>query len=389
MGNELISSYRKKGVYFVKHFSWVLSKKYRQFNSNSIVKFIKKSFVFNLFKATAIIMLMLFLIFLVKPKNAYIYAELEKSELSSLEYQAEEVMIRDITSNYAIISSREKITVDLNGLTINDIEYSACDELVVIPNEDGRVQMEFSGVIDRVWFQDAYKISEQYLSVNSKSSSYNFIGEQHIKITNGTAYTITNSGEKKEIDCTKDLILIDTGFKNSINECQSHIDEITNDDGSIKKGHETDYETYTCDLDRYNNEFVYPVIIYSSSMDKGEFKQLEHLLYYGTIKSENTSFFKMVADGTADMSYTPTSEKYILNRQEICLNSSDSMLNISYDVDNNSANVSGYVNDATLSRMSLFPNFSNWYFSNMYMIPLTLISSVLTALSMMNSFKKR
>ncbi len=375
----------------MRHFRWVLCKKYKEFSSNSIVKIIKESFMFNLFKALIIIMLMLLSIFLVKPKNAYIFAELEKSELSSLEYQAEELEISDISSNYVSISSFEKIIIDLDGLSINGIDYLEGDCLVIFPEEHMPGYMNFTGAIDRVYFYDVYSNSNQYKIIYSGSSTYQFIGEQHIKIDYGTAYLIKKSGEKKEIDSTKDLILIDTSIKDIINEHQGLIDEITNDDGSIKKEHETEYQNYTHIIDRFNNNEAYSVQIYIESSDKdSDIKKLEHgFIDFGTIESKHTNFCKVVANGMVDISYTPTSEEYILKRQEICMNSLDSSLNISYDVDNNSIYISGYVNDATLSQMSLFPNFLNWYFSNMYMVPLTLISSVFTALSMMNSLKKR
>lgn len=95
-----------------------------------------------------------------------------------------------------------------------------------------------------------------------------------------------------------------------------------------------------------------------------------------------------MASGKLTISYTPNAEEYVLKKQELYLFSDDSSLNISYNIENGTAFVSGYVNDATLSQMNLFPNFWNWYFSNIYMAPLTLISTVFTALSMMNASKK-
>lgn len=126
------------------------------------------------------------------------------------------------------------------------------------------------------------------------------------------------------------------------------------------------------------------------SSEKDSDIKLEHgFIDFGTIESKHTNSCKVVANGVVDISYTPNSDEYILKKQEIYLNSSNALLNISYNTGNNLVFISGYVNDATLSQMSLFPNFWNWYFSNMYMVPLTLISSVFTALSMMNALKKR
>jgi hypothetical protein len=374
----------------MKHFIWILCKKYKEFSSNSIVKAVKESFIFNLFKALIIIMLMLLLVFCVKPKKAYIYAELEKSELSSLEYQAEELVIGDINSNYVSISSWEKIILDLEGLTINGIDCLEGDCLVIYPFEHMPGYMSFSGVIDQVYLYDVNSNSNQYKIIYSGSSTYRFIGEQHIKIDYGTAYLIKENGEKIEIDNTKDIVLIDTLIKDIINEHQRLADEITNDDGSIKKEHETEYQNYTHIIDTFNNNEAYSVQIYMDSSEKDSDIKLEHgFIDFGTIESKHTNSCKVVANGVVDISYTPNSDEYILKKQEIYLNSSNALLNISYNTGNNLVFISGYVNDATLSQMSLFPNFWNWYFSNMYMVPLTLISSVFTALSMMNALKKR
>lgn len=372
----------------MKHFRWVLCKKYKEFNNHYIVKSIKNSFIFNLFKALIIIMLMLLLIFFVKPKEAYVYAELEKAKLSSFEYEAEELEVSDIASNYASIDSQKKIIVDLEGLSINNIDYLEGDCLVIYPEKNMPAYMSFRGTIERVYFYNVKSNSNQYKIIYSGSSTYRFIGEQHLKIEYGTAYIIKKSGEKKEIDCTKDLILIDTSFKNIINEQKRFIDEITNDDGSIKNEHETEYQNYTHIIDKFKNDEAYSVQIYTESPDQ-DFDLQHEFIDFGTIESKYTNLCKVVANGIVNISYTPTAEEYILKRQEICLNSTNSLLNISYDVKNNIVFISGYVNDAVLSKMSLFPDFWNWYFSNIYMVPLTLISSVFTALSMMNSLRKR
>lgn len=371
----------------MKHFKWVLCKKYKEFYDNPIVKIIKKSFVFNLFKALAIIMFMILLIFLVKPKKAYIYAELDKAELSSFEYKAEELNVSDIASNYVSINSQKKMVVDLEGLSINNIDYLEGDCLVIYPEKDMPGYMSFAGNIERVYFYNVKSNSNQYKFIYSGSSIYRFIGEQHLKIRYGTAYIIKKSGEKKEVDCTKDLILMDSSFKDIIKEYKRFIDEITNNDGKIKKGQESNYQNYTHIIDKFNNDEVYSVQIYTDSIDN-DF-DLEHgFIDFGNIESECTNLCKVIANGTVDISYTPTAEEYILKRQELCLDSVDSQLNIFYDVKNNLVFISGYVNDAVLSQMSLFPDFWNWYFSNIYMAPLTLISAVFTALSMMNALRK-
>lgn len=106
------------------------------------------------------------------------------------------------------------------------------------------------------------------------------------------------------------------------------------------------------------------------------------------LTSETVSFCNVTATGDLTISYTPSSEEYKLKSQEVCLSSDKAMLTISYDIENNTAIILGYTDAATLSKMSLFPNFWTWYFSNIYMAPLTLISAVFSAVSMMTSSRK-
>ena len=58
------------------------------------------------------------------------------------------------------------------------------------------------------------------------------------------------------------------------------------------------------------------------------------------------------------------------------LNSKDAALSMVYDIKTGKISLRGYIDEAELSRINLLPNFWNWYFSNVYMAPLTLISAV-------------
>ena len=179
----------------------MLCKKYREFNNNSIVRTIKESFVYNLLKALIVIMMMIFLIFQVKPNKAYIYAELEQIEVSSLDYQAEVLSVGEISHSYTEISSMDKILIDLNGLSINDIDYSDGEYLEICPIDSPSSFIDFFGTIDKAYFYDANSNVNQYHTIYSNSSSYRFIGEQHLKIDYGTTYVVnTNNGERKELD---------------------------------------------------------------------------------------------------------------------------------------------------------------------------------------------
>lgn len=376
---------------FMGHFKWMLCKKYKEFNSNSIVRIIKESFVYNLLKALIVIMMMIFLIFQVKPNKAYIYAELEQIEVSSLDYQAEVLSVGEISHSYTEISSMDKILIDLNGLSINDIDYSDGEYLEICPIGSPSSFVNFCGMIDKAYFYNVNSNINQYRIIYSNSSSYYFIGEQHLKIDYGTTYVVnTNSGERKKLDYNENLVLMNTSCKNIINEYKKLIDDITEDAGSISEEHENEYLNYTHIIHKFSNEEAYSVRVYTESADSESIDgRLEtDFVDFNSIYSGQIVSCKVMASGKLAISYTPSAEEYVLKKQELYLRSDDSSLNISYDIKNGTAFISGYVNEATLSQMNLFPNFWSWYFSNIYMAPLTLISTVFAAVSMMNASKR-
>lgn len=375
----------------MEHLKWRLCKRYKKFNNNTIVRAIKESFIYNLFKSLIVIMLMVLLIFQVKPKKAYIYAELEQIEIDSLDYHSEVLEIGDIPRNYISISSRDKIVIDLNGLSINDTDYADGEYLEISSAGSASSFIDFSGSISKAYFYDAASNVNRHSIIYSNSSSCRFIGEQHLEIDCGTAYIVNdNSGEKKELDCTESLVLTSTSHRNIINEYKELVADITEADGSIGEEHENEYQNYIRIIERYSNEVEYSVRIYTEPADSESVdSQLEACFVdFNSINSEQAASCKVIASGKLTVSYTPTAEEYVLKQQELYLFSEDSSLNISYDIENDTAFISGYVDDATLSEMDLFPNFWNWYFSNIYMAPLTLISTVFSAVSMMNASKK-
>lgn len=66
-----------------------------------------------------------------------------------------------------------------------------------------------------------------------------------------------------------------------------------------------------------------------------------------------------------------------LQYQEVELKSPKNTLGMNYDLRTGHLLFYGYVDEATLARMSLFPDFWNWFFSNGYMAPVTLLSTVI------------
>lgn len=380
----------------MEHFKWLLIKKYKEFNGNIVVKSLKKSFIFNLFKASIIIFLLILLLFQVKPQKAYIYAEVEQEQIneyslyneSYFSYKAKTFQVNDILGDYISIWSEDKIVIELNGLSINDVDYSIGECLVIDPIDKKNSYIEFFGAKDSALFNDAISLS--YTNMYSKYSSYTFVGEQYLSIGSGTAYILDTNGDKKELDNTEKLVLMNSNSKDLIGLFQENIDNITENDGSISDEHKDDYMDFTQIIDRERNKH-YTIHVYAEPIGL-ESKNAELSTIYKGCK--NITLMHVVScivrgNGKLTISYTPTPEEYSLKKQDLFLLSENSSLTLSVDVETGKVSIWGYADKAMLSQMSLFPSFGNWYFSNIYMAPLTLISTVFAAVSMMNASKKK
>lgn len=385
----------------MEHFKWLLIKKYKEFNENIVVKSLKKSFIFNLFKASIIIFLLILLLFQVKPQKAYIYAEVEQEQINEYSlynesyfwYNAKTFEVNDISGDYISIWSADKIVIELNGLSINDVDYSVGECLVIDPIDKknsyiGSSYIEFLGAKDSAFFNDATSLS--YNAMDSKYSSYTFVGEQYLSIGSGTAYILDTNGDKKELDNTEKLVLMNSHSKDLIDLFQESIDNITENDGSISDEHKDDYMDFNQIIDRERNKH-YTIHVYAEPIGL-ESKNAELSTSYKGCK--NITLIQVVScivrgNGKLTISYTPTPEEYSLKKQDLFLLSENSSLTLSVDVETGKVSIWGYADKAMLSQMSLFPSLWNWYFSNIYMAPLTLISTVFAAVSMMNASKKK
>ncbi len=372
------------------YFKWKLLNRYQNFCNDPLVRMIRESFLYNLCKAMILILLTTFVLFRVTPNKAYIYAELEQVELASLDYQAQVLTVDDILSSYLSITSFDKIIIALDGLSMNSLDFSNGDYLEITPIGRMPSELQFFGAKDDIYFYDAYSNVNQYKILYSDSASCRFIGEQHVKILYATAYIVEgDSGERTLLDTSEELVLINSMTKDIISKHQELIEEITENDGSIRAGYESQYQNYLHTIDRFCNEEAYSVRIATKSDDpEAKNMRLDAYVDYNSIRSECITSCTVTASGILRFSYLPLAEEYVLKKQELYLSSDDSSLNLSYDINSGTAYITGYVTDAQLSQMDLFPNFWNWYFSNIYLAPLTLISTVLTTISMINKSKK-
>ena len=89
--------------------------------------------------------------------------------------------------------------------------------------------------------------------------------------------------------------------------------------------------------------------------------------------------------------YTPTAKTYELRNQRLNLHSNEKDIEavIVFDKDLWDIQMDGMVNEATISGMNLFPSFLGWFRDNIYLAPVTLISTVFGGVAMMWNRKKK
>jgi len=100
------------------------------------------------------------------------------------------------------------------------------------------------------------------------------------------------------------------------------------------------------------------------------------------IRVSNIKEFTYRADGTLLFSYSPTPVQYDLNNQIVSLHSKNQLsahIQVHYDendVFSIETSINAIVSEASISGVSLFPNFFSWYRENVYLVPITLISTI-------------
>ena len=114
----------------------------------------------------------------------------------------------------------------------------------------------------------------------------------------------------------------------------------------------------------------------------------------GKLLASGIKHFDSNVTGKLVISYTPTSQEYDLYKQELILDNNTDFenLELKYNVKHNSDDdfyesegvLYGFVTDGEFSKMSLFPSFITWFYSNAYMTPTAIIAIVLTAVGILN-----
>lgn len=235
-------------------------------------------------------------------------------------------------------------------------------------------------------------------------NSYNILVKPYDK-TLGTIFVIMKNGKMQEVEITsfsneksQQVCINYTDDESSINYISGfqmvyHDDIYLTFSGSdaylIKEGVEN-IPIYSCIIKCSNK---YDAILSISSNVK-----LNLMDYLGQVIETQAyldlwgigSIYSKVS-GDLYFSYTPTSTRYHLNYQTIHLGSSENNLEANVLLENGLQElaINGMVDKATISNMNLFPTFLGWYKDNIYLAPLTLLTTIFGGVTLMINNKKK
>lgn len=326
-----------------------------------------------LISSLVIVLLLVLLLFQIKPKISYIQGDLTLPDETGEPYEIVKTVVSgsatelefytksrtDYTSTCFDINSAQKLVIDLSKLTLNEDEYSEGSCLEICPRSGKEASVKFIGKTYHAFLYNASFSDSGAPNCSSNEILAYFCGNVYLEIADATAKVVnTMTGEEQPVATENNLVLFSRELESKI---QEQLDSAST--------YEEQYKAESA------NNITHGDIQYQISI-KSESKFNVVCASFEKVRSNTVRTYNSISDGCVSVSYTPTPNEYDLKNQEIMLNSKDAALSMVYDIKTGKISLRGYIDEAELSRINLLPNFWNWYFSNVYMAPLTLISAV-------------
>lgn len=370
------------------HLFYVVNKKIKILQHNTIWIAINESLIFNLIKALIMILLIVELVFLIRPRSSYIYVDV-KPEKYSLD--GDVIRFDFIEQHTMLLTNFSELEIPLLDVEIDGNTYSWFDKLVFTKKQDtayARVYLYAENNIERINFQKALLSNFQ---VYSNEVNINVCGLLTLSLDGCSARIRKDDNTEIEINSEK-IVLQSAAIERRLDDCQKELEKYINEDGSVREEFSTEYDYCIRRINAWQQDGDWTLSANCLTPDeckKMEIDIYDLSLYPYVLQGSNLQSSNITGTGKIEMSYSPVTNKYTSRVQELSLVSSKNQINFEYDSETNKIVLNGFVNKAYLSGYSLFPNFWNWYVSNMYMAPLTLISTVFAGVSMMNSNRKK
>lgn len=382
-------------------------------------KFASDAFAFLVytFAAFAIIFLLIRCIFLIRPKDAHVYAELgtvephsallaaddltagvNEAALQSVDKvhnpaflekggeQPVEVLVTDFFGNndysaYVSAPLGASIRITLAESDEADRWHIGTGETIIVTSkvEGLCCQIGIKGDVHSMRFKDA-SLVKRYQDSGVRHNGVAMPADQTV-LSDSTAFKFEDKITVTLDNCVQAYVLNDNGSETPIRGDMSELSfPIENNDIPSVKSDDADESIYHQTV---ANEITFNLVSDNSSAYLASFFPSNYVF-----ESNSVNRLSATSSGQLTMSYTPQPNEYSLQGQELAFSSAGSQLKCTYNPTEGTIQCQGYVQTATLSGSSLFPSFENWFFSNAYIAPLTLISSVFSALTLLTSFRK-
>ena len=318
----------------------------------------RESFVFSLIKALLLVVILIVLMYLIRPHSAHIYMNIENTTqltpaMDSFFY-ASSVDCYDIKKQMIIFSADTEMVIK-GDLTVNGIHDP--NEIIVlqpsvVSNKTPNISFFLEGDFNRVSLDEVGVSNNNYYADRIIVFDFDYL---RLGISNPDICSVhvENTGDHTKdrvIDPTKDQIAVSDSL--SFGEVEITLRNASQ--GDTKKS----------------------VLTYFDC---------------GFIEARHVSLYHATVTGNASISYTPTANEYPLKVQEVRFeNTSNHDLNLVITNPSTSeGTLFGYITDGSISLFSIFPSLRIWFFSNALLAPTTLLTVILTAISIFVKNKKK
>ncbi len=318
---------------------------------SNIIKLIRASLLYNMFIMFLIIMVFLKIIFFVSPKNGSI-------SYSGPIVNTAEIESRTIDSNF----TAKNITITLAS---KDKVFLDWMQLLLVPTgNEPSIYIEAVGnkTFDALMFTPAGEYD------GTQTNPSNLLPEPHVNITYNYWDTFINS---------KTGFMITGDEDTSFNLTFSGIDAYTkNEVGEVKK------------VDCFKTKFFKCTSESTLRFFTGYDKEIGSTIEY---KISFIDFYKIrfVANSDFYVSYSFKENKFSSTMREIELQSNKEVTcDIKCKNRKINLNLYGQVKKGTIDGYSIFPSFLSWYYENVFLAPLTLISTLIGGIALMKKEAK-
>lgn len=326
---------------------------------SKILNFIRGTLIYNICKMLVLIFVILGILFKVAPHTAYInYCS---NQIDFIDAKTNLAMIELETNRFSITNLDEQ-EIHIMGAEIFCGEQSYGSEYSILINP--YIKSEGSVFVCK-GNRDNLNLKVQTKTYTNNAYAYFYcLGNQ----------TFVESGE---------------GIQTIINDAIYMY--FGNLDAYLIKDEEPPIQIIDCVIVPSGNNMCFIMDIAS----KATFNILQYDNDYVYSKADISLFginnTRIQSTGELEFSYTPDIQKYNTNNQLLYLESSDGNGKINFLLnhkDTNTLVLFGQVKQAYLSSLNLFPTFKGWFQSNIYLIPLTLISTIFGGITLMNRKKQ-